>query len=190
MASSTHSSIYVAPLQISKGRPRRKSSSSNHSRRSSPSVSMEKRSHVRTRMKSRSPSFTKAPHQRRSQLQQDMFPSYLRAFYPFHPTCDETSSTVTLPLEQGDIVLVHSVHTNGWADGTLLSSGARGWLPTNYCEVYDEEPTHVMMKALTKFWDMIKGTSRVNLMVFGDEDFLRGLVAGIRCLLVSSDAKI
>ena len=190
MASSTHSSIYVAPLQISKERPRRKSSTSNHSRRSSPSASMEKRSQIRTRTKSRSPSLTKTCHKRQSQLQQDSFPSYLRAFYPFHPTCDVTSSTVTLPLEQGDIVLVHSVHTNGWADGTLLSSGARGWLPTNYCEVYDEEPTHVVMKALTKFWDMVKGSSKANLTVFGNEDFLRGLVAGIRCLLVSSNAKI
>ncbi|KAL9119855.1 MAG: hypothetical protein Q9187_003591 [Circinaria calcarea] len=144
---------------------------------------MDRRSQNRTRMKSRSPSHTKTPHKRQSHFQQDLFPSYLRAFYPFHPTCDETTSTVTLPLERGDIVLVHSVHTNGWADGTLLSSGARGWLPTNYCEVYDEEAIHVLMKALTKFWDMVKGGSKGNLAIFGNQDFLRGLVAGVRCLL-------
>lgn len=175
----------MAPLQVSKGRPRRKSNASNRSRRSSSSVSTDRRSQIRTRMKSRSPSHTKTPHKRLSHFQQDSFPSYLRAFYPFHPTCDETSSTVTLPLEQGDIVLVHSVHTNGWADGTLLSSGARGWLPTNYCEVYDEEAIHVLMKALTKFWDMVKGASKGNMAVFGNQDFLRGLIAGVRCLLVS-----
>src|SRR4029077_8524447 len=60
-----------------------------------------------------------------------VFHNYLRAFYPFHPSGAVSPSTVTLPLDQGDIILVHSVHINGWADGTLLETGDRGWLPTN-----------------------------------------------------------
>ncbi|MCJ1258890.1 hypothetical protein MMC24_006724 [Lignoscripta atroalba] len=113
-----------------------------------------------------------------------IFQTYLRAFYPFHPTCDETSSTVTLPLNQGDIVLVHSVHTNGWADGTLLISGARGWLPTNYCEAYDHGPIRNLMRALTNFWDLIRGRSNEHLAAFNSQDYVRGLVAGVRFLLV------
>ena len=111
------------------------------------------------------------------------FQTYLRAFYPFHPSCDDTS-TVTLPLNVGDIILVHSVHTNGWADGTLLTSGARGWLPTNYCEGYESERIYSLMKALTTFWDLVKGTSVGGLRVFRHADYVRGLIAGVRCLLV------
>ena len=113
------------------------------------------------------------------------FQTYLRAFYSFHPTCDEKSSTITLPLNYGDIILIHSVHTNGWADGTLLSSGARGWLPTNYCEPYNTEPVRVLLRALTKFWDLAKGSSIHGLEALANQDYVRGLVAGVRCLLVS-----
>ena len=117
---------------------------------------------------------------------QAAFHTYLRAFYPYHPTCDETTSTVTLPLNQGDIILVHSVHTNGWADGTLLISGARGWLPTNYCEAYDPVQIQNLMKALTNFWDLVRGRSSEHLVALGSQDYMRGLVAGVRFLLVSS----
>ncbi len=121
----------------------------------------------------------------RKDSSQATFHTYLRAFYSFYPTCDGTSTTVTLPLNYGDIILVHSVHTSGWADGTLLSSGARGWLPTNYCEAYNNEPARVLLKALTKFWDLAKGSSVHGLEALANQDYVRGLVAGVRCLLVS-----
>ncbi len=116
---------------------------------------------------------------------QEVFHSYLRAFYPFHPANPVSSDTVTLPLTEGDIILVHSVHTNGWADGTLLVSGARGWLPTNYCEAYDHDSIRNLLKALTNFWDLIRGGSNDSLAVFGNQDYMRGLIAGVRLLLVS-----
>lgn len=112
------------------------------------------------------------------------FPTYLRAFYPYHSTGDGNSTTVTLPLEYGDIVLIHSVHTNGWADGTLLTSGARGWLPTNYCESYGSEPIRILLKALTHFWDLVRGTTKERLETFRSQDYVRGLGAGVRYLLV------
>ena len=93
--------------------------------------------------------------------------------------------TVTLPLNYGDVILVHSVHTNGWADGTLLTSGARGWLPTNYCKAYENEPIHNLMKALTNFWNLVKGGSNGSLKSFRNQDYVRGFVAGVRYLLVS-----
>ncbi|CAG8006779.1 unnamed protein product [Penicillium olsonii] len=112
-----------------------------------------------------------------------VFHNYLRAFYPFHPAGDVSPSTVTLPLEQGDIILVHSVHTNGWADGTLLDSGYRGWLPTNYCEAYDQQPMRPLLKALTDFWDIIRGGCGSSLKDFGNQDLMRGPIAGVRFLL-------
>ena len=114
-----------------------------------------------------------------------VFHNYLRAFYPFHPAGNVSPSTVTLPLDQGDIILVHSVHTNGWADGTLLDSGNRGWLPTNYCEAYDQLPMRPLLKALTDFWDIIRGGCGSSLKDFGNQDLMRGPIAGVRFLLVS-----
>lgn len=118
-----------------------------------------------------------------------VFHNYLRAFYPFHPIGDVSPSTVTLPLDQGDIILVHSVHINGWADGTLLDTGARGWLPTNYCEAYDQLPMRPLLKALTDFWDIIRGGCGSSLREFGNQDLMRGLIAGVRFLLVSQTRK-
>ena len=116
------------------------------------------------------------------------FHHYLRAFHPFHPEVDDTSTTITLPLNMGDVILVHSVHTNGWADGTLLDSGARGWLPTNYCIAYDEQPMRNLMRALTNFWDLVRDSSDGNYEAFKHEFYTRGLVAGVRYLLVSTPA--
>lgn len=119
-------------------------------------------------------------------LESPKFHNYLRAFYPFHPAGNVSPSTVTLPLDQGDIILVHSVHTNGWADGTLLDSGNRGWLPTNYCEAYDQLPMRPLLRALTDFWDIIRGGCGSSLRDFGNQDLMRGPIAGVRFLLVSS----
>ncbi|OIW27779.1 ras GEF [Coniochaeta ligniaria NRRL 30616] len=116
-----------------------------------------------------------------------MFHSFLRAFYPFSPTYAMTDSTVTLPLNEGDVVLVHSIHTNGWADGTLLASGARGWLPTNYCEPYDPDELRNLLKALLNFWDLLRSAGINDSEVFGNQEFMKGIIAGVRYLLERAD---
>ena len=121
----------------------------------------------------------------RNNQDRPIFRNFLRAFYPFQPDTPITSSTVTLPLGQGDIILVHSVHTNGWADGTLLETGARGWLPTNYCEPYDQSQMQPLLKALTDFWDVIRSGSLETLDLFSNQDYMKGIIAGVRYLLVS-----
>jgi hypothetical protein len=113
-----------------------------------------------------------------------VFHNFLRAFYPFHPSYAKTDSTVTLPLNEGDLILVHSIHTNGWADGTLLMSGARGWLPTNYCEAYDPEEMRNLLKALLNFWDLLRSTAVNDNEIFGNQEFMKGIIAGVRYLLV------
>ena len=118
------------------------------------------------------------------------FTNYLRAFYSFYPKYDEHSSTVTLPLNCGDVILIHSIHTNGWADGTLLSTGARGWLPTNYCEPYDSQPILTLLKGLISFWDLVRSASGGASEVLGSQDCVGGLIAGVRCLLVSFNDRV
>ncbi|KAG5941910.1 hypothetical protein E4U53_007315 [Claviceps sorghi] len=112
-----------------------------------------------------------------------IFHNFLRAFYPFHPGYTVSDSSVTLPLEEGDVVLVHSVHTNGWADGTLLASGARGWLPTNYCEAYEPDDIRNLLKALLNFWDLLRSTSVNDSKIFANQEFMKGIIAGVRFLL-------
>ena len=118
-----------------------------------------------------------------------VFHPYLRAFYHFHPTSTITSSSlessITVPINQGDVVLVHSIHPNGWADGTLLASGARGWLPTNYCEPYDHPSIRSLLTALTRLWDWIRAAENEDLSVFTRQDHVRGVIAGVRFFLVS-----
>jgi hypothetical protein len=116
-----------------------------------------------------------APHQ--------VFHNYLRAFHSFHPMYSVSDTTVTLPLNQGDVILVHSIHTNGWADGTLLISGTRGWLPTNYCEAYGPEPMRTLLKALLNFWDRLYSRNASDNEE-GGNGFMSGIIAGIRHLLV------
>ena len=113
-----------------------------------------------------------------------IFHNFLRAFYPFHPSYAMSDSSVTLPLGEGDIILVHSIHTNGWADGILLASGARGWLPTNYCESYEPEDMCNLLKALLNFWDLLRSTSVNDKEIFGNQEFMKGIIAGVRFLLV------
>ena len=79
---------------------------------------------------------------------------------------------------------MHSVHPNGWADGTLLGSGARGWLPTNYCEPYDHPIIRNLLNALTHLWDLVRDGESGNLSAFAKQDYVRGMIAGIRFFLV------
>lgn len=119
-----------------------------------------------------------------------VFHNFLRAFYPFHPNYVMTDATVTLPLNEGDVVLVHSIHTNGWADGTQLMTGARGWLPTNYCEAYDPEEMRSLLKALLNFWDLMRITPFDDSDMFGNQEFMKGIIVGVRYLLVRHGTKL
>jgi SH3 domain len=112
------------------------------------------------------------------------FHDYLRAQYSFHPPYDPSSATITLPLNRGDILLVHTVHASGWADGTLLDSGMRGWLPTNYCGPYDPTGMRNLLNALTQLYEVIRDCTEGDLSVLYNQAYTRGMVAGVRVLLV------
>lgn len=119
-----------------------------------------------------------------------VFHNYLRAFYHFHPTSTVCSSTdessITVPIDQGDVILVHSVHPNGWADGTVIASGARGWLPTNYCESYDPESMRTLLNGLIHLWDLVRMGEDGDLTPFSKQDYVRAMIGGVRYLLVSA----
>ena len=170
MRESQPSSIYVAPLRIYKN-----NDGDNHSGMEEPTLAATQ------------PSPKSIGSLDEINSSSARFHNYLRALYPFQPTSPHSTTTVTLPLDAGDIILVHSVHVNGWADGTLLETGARGWLPTNYCEGYDYTAMRPLLKALTEFWDLVRCASETNLSLFRNQDYMRGLVAGVRALLERSN---
>ncbi|KAF2490749.1 ras guanine-nucleotide exchange protein-like protein [Lophium mytilinum] len=184
-----HASAFVAPLVINKS-PQRSRSASRHTRQSSSKSVCRRTTSIRSQSQSQiSPPLT--PRTSREELPsaepQAEFHNYLRAFYHFHPTSTVSSSTdessITVPINQGDVILVHSVHPNGWADGTLLASGARGWLPTNYCEAYDHQSIRSLLSALTHLWDLVRDGESGDLDVFTKQDYVRGMIAGVRFFL-------
>ena len=127
------------------------------------------------------------------QLAPALFHNYLRALYPFDPastfadSVDDESLLMTASIRPGDLILVHSIHANGWADGIVLTSGERGWLPTNYCEAFDHPYLRNLLNALTQFWDLLGANEDANLSAFVRQDYVRGLIAGVRYLLEHAD---
>lgn len=186
-----HASALVAPLNIQKSPKRSATRQMGHARQSSSRDTTSMKSQTASQSHP-SPPLTPTTSrdafttQRQSQ---PVFHNYLRAFYHFHPSSTVSSSTdessITVPINQGDVILVHSVHPNGWADGTLLASGARGWLPTNYCEAYDHPTIRSLLNALTHLWDLVREGENGELVVFTKQDYVRGMIAGVRYFLVS-----
>lgn len=179
------SSIFIAPLQVVKSGNDGPSGKRSDNKRDETVKISSKPTTVSQLTPPSSPQTLQDTTLNQTEAPQAIFHNYLRAFYPFQPAGNVSPSTVTLPLSQGDVVLIHSVHTNGWADGTLLENGSRGWLPTNYCEAYEQLPMRHLLKALTDFWDIIRCCDTRSLSVFRNQDYMRGLIAGVRYLLVS-----
>ncbi|KAK3702045.1 Ras guanine nucleotide exchange factor bud5 [Vermiconidia calcicola] len=123
--------------------------------------------------------------------QQPLFHNYLRAFCHFERPAKvadgEEALLMTVTIRPGDLILVHTVHENGWADGTVLTTGARGWLPTNYCETFDHPLMRNLLNAMTQFWDLLGAGEDANLSTFMRQDYFRGLIAGVRYLLEHAD---
>ncbi|KAL6879595.1 guanine nucleotide exchange factor [Trichoderma longibrachiatum] len=178
-------SLQVAPLELTKSRSEEANNGSSSRDRAPKGESSSDSSELRSQI---TPPVT--PYGSQEDLNSrpeshipPVFHNFLRAFYPFHPTLAMSDSSVTLPLDEGDVVLVHSIHTNGWADGTLLASGARGWLPTNYCEAYEPEEMRNLLKALLNFWDLLRITTIDEGHMFQSQEFMKGLIGGVRYLL-------
>jgi hypothetical protein len=183
-------SAVVAPLTIHKSPKKSQPATFGHTRQTSSkgAVSIHSLSHSQP-----SPPLTPTSSNSQAMAQhiplQPVFHNYLRAFYHYEPTPLVSSSTdessITVAIKQGDVILVHSVHPNGWADGTLLASGARGWLPTNYCEPYDHPTIRNLLNAMTQLWDLVRDGENGNLFTFTRQDYVRAMIAGIRFFLVS-----
>lgn len=59
---------------------------------------------------------------------------YVRAMYDYFP---HEAAPDSLWFTEGDIIEIISTLDSGWWDGVL--KGVRGWLPSNYCEVIQDQ---------------------------------------------------
>ena len=186
---------YVAPLHIVKSRSKATRKISINTRQDS---LLNMHSTISNRTDPLSPPQTpkeqdehaKVEVMQSAQGEQD-FPNYLRATHHFQPSSKGASaadSSITIPISPGEVILVHSIHSNGWADGSLLLTGARGWLPTNYCETFSHPSINNILDALTHLWDLVQSIEHSGLSLFNQQDYVRRMIAGVRHFLVS-DAK-
>lgn len=118
------------------------------------------------------------------------FHNFMRAFYDFRPmaalSAEDNETSVTVTLQRGDVILIHSVQPNGWADGTVLSTGARGWLPTNYCEPFEHASVHGLLNAVTHVWDYARLQAEQLPSTSHNQDYMHGMIAGVRRFLERS----
>lgn len=181
-----HDSVnYVAPLEIVKAQPKK----AKMTLLNTTDKTWSKQSLHSSNQAPPSPPQTpqEQEHAKIEPVEDGVFPNYLRATHHFHPASTNAfaaDACVTVPISPGDVILVHSVHSNGWADGTLLLSGNRGWLPTNYCEVFTDQSLEKILNSLIYFWDLVQGVARGDFSAFGQEDYVKRMIAGVRCFLV------
>ena len=189
-------SALVEPLHITKSPPRSQSSTSFRSHHTRPSSTRTQRTGSLRSHGNMSPPLTPRTSRQSLPERRDShhaaFHNYLRAFHHFHPgtsvSSDEDESSITVSIEQGDVILVHSVHPNGWADGTILETGARGWLPTNYCEAFEHDSIRSLLSALTNLWDLVRCYGEeVDVDMLGRQDCVRPMIAGVRIFLVRAN---
>lgn len=129
--------------------------------------------------------------QKQSQPPPPLNRKYIRALHDHQPTQPSledsgrlTSKTIT--LHKGDVVLVHLTNSNGWADGTVLNSGDRGWIPANYCEPYDHEFVRIFFHGLTELWTAAaRANDKISWRSAPREAEVQALVTGVRHMLVS-----
>lgn len=113
-----------------------------------------------------------------------VFYNFLRVFYFFQLENIVNDFIVIFLLNEGDVVLVYLIYINGWVDGILLVNGVRGWFFINYCEVYDFDEMRSLLKVLFNFWDMMWVMCGNDSEMFGNQEFMKGIIVGVCYLLV------
>ncbi|KAK6334328.1 hypothetical protein TWF730_003543 [Orbilia blumenaviensis] len=137
-----------------------------------------------TRPKSHTSVSSKTSSKRSSRPTQ--YPAFMRAFYPFRPPHSADTSTVTIALSPGDMIMVHNIHENGWADGTTLATGSRGWLPTNFCASYEVDEMQPLLRASIAVFEECRVASNSSFIT-ASQTVVADVVNGVRHLLEITD---
>lgn len=129
---------------------------------------------------------------------------FLRALHAFDASSlssdvadpEEDPASICLTFQESEIVLLHSIHPSGWGDATILSTGARGWIPTNYFTPYTDPKVTPLLLAVLGFVLNPKSQplTHANGLDSAETEFsfsqgsITNIVAGVRSLLESCGA--
>lgn len=119
---------------------------------------------------------------------------FLRALHGFDASSlvsdvsdpEEDPANICLSFQESEVVLLHSIHPSGWGDATVLSTGTRGWIPTNYFTPYTDSKVTPLLSAVLSFAINPKShpvsTEKNGEFTFS-QSAITNIVAGVRSLL-------
>lgn len=120
---------------------------------------------------------------------------FLRALHSFDASSlssenneiEESASAICLSFQESEIVLLHTIHASGWGDATILSTGVRGWIPTNYFATYTDSKMASLLSAVLSFSLNPKSEQLPDSEehTFAQSS-ISNIVAGVRSLLEAS----
>jgi hypothetical protein len=82
-------------------------------------------------------------------------PFFVRTIHRFDPPAPSSPEHL-LAFERGELGLIHHVEPSGWANCSLLDSGTVGWMPLNYCNMFDPRPMRPLLKAVIKLTEALR----------------------------------
>lgn len=117
-----------------------------------------------------------------------MYP-FLRAVHAFDARSLEThdKDSVCLSFKQTDCILLHGMDVSGWGDATLLHTGERGWVPTNFFQPFQDPEANALLVAVQKFATNPKCHPTKNGHTFS-QNSVNSVIAGVRALLQACGA--
>ncbi|KAF4338050.1 Ras guanine-nucleotide exchange Cdc25p [Fusarium beomiforme] len=75
-------------------------------------------------------------------------PFFVRTRYAFEPPSAPSGITQVLSFGPGELAIIHHVEPYGWGEANILKTGRRGWIPSNYCILYEPEPMRPLLQAM------------------------------------------
>ncbi|KAF5553187.1 hypothetical protein FNAPI_6792 [Fusarium napiforme] len=82
-------------------------------------------------------------------------PFFVRKIYPFEPPAPASFENL-LAFDKGELGLVHHVESSGWTECSLLKCGTVGWMPLNYCNVFEPKPLRPLLQAVIKLSEALR----------------------------------
>ncbi|KAF5667505.1 Ras guanine-nucleotide exchange protein [Fusarium denticulatum] len=90
----------------------------------------------------------------------------------------------TLGFDKGELGAICHVEPSGWAECSLLKCGSVGWMPLNYCNVFDPRPMKPLLKAVIKFTQALRSAPGVPVVSHVEEGDIDAIVQGVSNIMV------
>ncbi|KAF5676648.1 Ras guanine-nucleotide exchange [Fusarium circinatum] len=108
---------------------------------------------------------------------------FVRAIYPYDPPAPATAEGI-LGFDEKELALIHHVEPSGWAECSLLKCGSIGWIPLNYCNVFDPRPMRPLLKTVIKFTGALRLASDVSVISYVKGGDIDAIVHGVFDIMI------